>query len=418
MKNRNEMKSTSTEYSDFGLALKIQAESPEFEKTRAFPLNQYQFTPSGAGGGRGGGPFFWDISSVQACGTDEFYAAGTAGGGGMAASENSLFTASQLHELERQQIIQKYMMASIPVPHELMLPFSRTSSCLAGAPQSKMCLASGSGVDSRFSSSKLDPEPWRCRRTDGKKWRCARNTAAEQRYCERHSHKNKPRSRKHVEAKCSTPSLQAPSTSQFPVMAPGVGTIPYEQSRRMRGGSSGTAIPVSTCSYGQQMHQIASRLDLMNRDHTHHQKNVSQSQALNKQDFTAPVANRFEFSRGEYCNSLVPSKMTSFQENLSLNSNRPHTTPPHFIDAWEQEGIKGLSPSSLTLSMSWNRNDEVNENDRDFGVGINESEIPGGPLGEALCLGNASNSSFRSPSDYNYTSNSGEDGSHASKFIR
>lgn len=133
MKNRNEMKSTSTEYSDFGLGLKMQAESSEFEKTRAFPFNQYQFTPSAAGGG----PFFWDISSVQTCGTDGIYDAGTAGGGGMAVSEKSLFTASQLHELERQLIIQKYMMASIPVPHELMLPFARTSSSLAGAPQSK-----------------------------------------------------------------------------------------------------------------------------------------------------------------------------------------------------------------------------------------------------------------------------------------
>ncbi|KZV43053.1 growth-regulating factor 8-like [Dorcoceras hygrometricum] len=404
MKNRNEMKSTSTECSGVGLGLKMQAESSEFEKTRAFPfINQYLFdsagnstntTPSTAGG-RGFGPFFWDmLSSNQPCGTAEIYATGTPGGGGVAVSEKALFTASQLHELQRQQMIHKYMLASIPVPHELMLPISRAPSSLAGAPQFK--------------------EPWRCRRTDGKKWRCTRNAAAEQRYCERHSHKNKTRSRKHVEPKTST---QSPTS----LMAPGFDAMPYDQARGVewckRGGSSGTAIPISTCDYRQQMQQISSRLDSMNRDNTHHQKNVSRSPTLPQQDFKAPVPNRFEFRHADYCNSPLPSEMTSFQENyLSLNSNIPTHTTPQFIDAWEQEGIKGLSPSSLTLSMSSssNRNDETNVIDRRF----DDSMGPGGPLGEALCLGNASISNWLSPNDYNYTSSSCEDGSHAFKFIR
>ncbi|XP_076894957.1 growth-regulating factor 8-like [Bidens hawaiensis] len=45
----------------------------------------------------------------------------------------------------------------------------------------------------------LDSEPWRCRRTDGKKWRCSRDVMPDQKYCERHAHKNRPRSRKPVE---------------------------------------------------------------------------------------------------------------------------------------------------------------------------------------------------------------------------
>lgn len=56
-----------------------------------------------------------------------------------------------------------------------------------------------SGLDLRFSSSGSDPEPWRCKRTDGKKWRCSRDVAPDQKYCERHAHKSRPRSRKHVE---------------------------------------------------------------------------------------------------------------------------------------------------------------------------------------------------------------------------
>ncbi|KAK9127685.1 hypothetical protein Syun_016482 [Stephania yunnanensis] len=45
----------------------------------------------------------------------------------------------------------------------------------------------------------VDPEPGRCRRTDGKKWRCSRDVVAGQKYCERHVHRGRNRSRKPVE---------------------------------------------------------------------------------------------------------------------------------------------------------------------------------------------------------------------------
>lgn len=48
--------------------------------------------------------------------------------------------------------------------------------------------------------SSLEPEPGRCRRTDGKKWRCSRGVVANQKYCERHMHRGRSRSRKRVEA--------------------------------------------------------------------------------------------------------------------------------------------------------------------------------------------------------------------------
>lgn len=49
------------------------------------------------------------------------------------------------------------------------------------------------------SSSNTDLEPGRCRRTDGKKWRCSRDVAPNHKYCERHMHRGRPRSRKPVE---------------------------------------------------------------------------------------------------------------------------------------------------------------------------------------------------------------------------
>jgi hypothetical protein len=45
----------------------------------------------------------------------------------------------------------------------------------------------------------MDPEPGRCRRTDGKKWRCSRDVVTGQKYCERHMHRGRNRSRKPVE---------------------------------------------------------------------------------------------------------------------------------------------------------------------------------------------------------------------------
>ncbi|KAH9616168.1 hypothetical protein KSS87_011046 [Heliosperma pusillum] len=49
-------------------------------------------------------------------------------------------------------------------------------------------------------SNSTDPEPGRCRRTDGKKWRCSRDAVPDQKYCERHINRGRHRSRKPVEA--------------------------------------------------------------------------------------------------------------------------------------------------------------------------------------------------------------------------
>ena len=70
-----------------------------------------------------------------------------------------------------------------------------------------------------------DPEPRRCRRTDGKKWRCSKDAAPDQKYCERHMHRGKPRSRKPVEvpkskALESTTAAAAPAINTVSVARP------------------------------------------------------------------------------------------------------------------------------------------------------------------------------------------------------
>ncbi|KAL5192565.1 Growth-regulating factor 7 [Glycine soja] len=115
--------------------------------------------------------------------------------GVMAASLGFPFTSAQWRELERQAMIYKYMMASVPVPPDLLIPTSLTSSSRSS------CMDGGFNL--RLANS-TDPEPGRCRRTDGKKWRCSRDVAPNHKYCERHMHRGRPRSRKPVEVNTNT----------------------------------------------------------------------------------------------------------------------------------------------------------------------------------------------------------------------
>ncbi|KAL0317841.1 UNVERIFIED_CONTAM: putative ribonuclease H protein [Sesamum angustifolium] len=100
-------------------------------------------------GGGSGGPSFGNGGNQVACFGDLYGAADTlslprishstafgASGGSMAVSGKALFTASQWQELERQKVIHKYIMASIRVPPQLLLPTSSTTSPLPALSQS------------------------------------------------------------------------------------------------------------------------------------------------------------------------------------------------------------------------------------------------------------------------------------------
>ncbi|WJX43701.1 hypothetical protein P8452_30765 [Trifolium repens] len=123
-------------------------------------------------------------------------------GGGMmgfsksAAASASPFTVSQWQELEHQALIFKYMVAGLPVPPDLVLPIQTTSfhsNNFFHHPIPTLSYCS-------FYGKKVDPEPGRCRRTDGKKWRCAKEAYPDSKYCERHMHRGRNRSRKPVES--------------------------------------------------------------------------------------------------------------------------------------------------------------------------------------------------------------------------
>ncbi|KAK8569745.1 hypothetical protein V6N13_046790 [Hibiscus sabdariffa] len=111
----------------------------------------------------------------------------------MAASLGFPFTFSQRMELERQVRIYKYMMSSVPVPHDFLIPIAGSPS----VPVASHSALGGGALNLRLAGA---AEPGRCKRTDGKKWRCSRYVALDHhKYCERHLHRSRPRSRRLVE---------------------------------------------------------------------------------------------------------------------------------------------------------------------------------------------------------------------------
>ncbi|RAL46656.1 hypothetical protein DM860_004935 [Cuscuta australis] len=110
------------------------------------------------------------------------------------------FTPPQWMELEHQALIYKHLVANVPIPSNLLIPIAKALNpySFSGLTSASSNYASNWGWSVGLGSSN-DPEPGRCRRTDGKKWRCSRDAVADQKYCERHINRGRHRSRKPVE---------------------------------------------------------------------------------------------------------------------------------------------------------------------------------------------------------------------------
>ncbi|CAN1785524.1 Growth-regulating factor 5 [Linum perenne] len=127
-------------------------------------------------------------------------------------SNHPIFTATQWQELEHQALIYKYMVSGVPIPPQLLFS-TLSSTALASSSSSSSIQYPKVGWGGYFqvgNGKKGDPEPGRCRRTDGKKWRCSKEANhPNSKYCERHMHRGKNRSRKPVEISPSSSSSAA-----------------------------------------------------------------------------------------------------------------------------------------------------------------------------------------------------------------
>ncbi|KAF8042809.1 hypothetical protein BT93_A1210 [Corymbia citriodora subsp. variegata] len=325
------------------------------------------------------------------------------------------FTHAQWKELERQAMIYKYMMASIPVPPELLIAIL--------APRDGPRFSYGNGYSLRYSSNG-DPEPGRCKRTDGKKWRCSREVAPDQKYCERHLHRGRPRSRKPVELHPSvskktrllhqpSPLPKAEDPSLFhhkPNQSSHSLESPLKEARNTDWLMIGESSPVPMLDQQQwpsSMHSkigstAESSLDNFNPF-------LVKEEPLNPSFSTGyPSGEIHHYSKNQY-----------FLNSYSLPLDKPQIeNPKGFIDAWSSSVSAGnnsrcsvssdenISLSSLTLSVGGNNSIEdemgraqlgfsVLDSDRNLSknhsnatswLGSNSwiSSTPGGPLAEVL----------------------------------
>ncbi|KAK9734216.1 hypothetical protein RND81_04G123400 [Saponaria officinalis] len=114
------------------------------------------------------------------------------------------FSMAQWQELEVQAVIYRHMVAGAAIPPELLYLVKKS---LLTSPSSPYYLhhypphfhSAALMQAGYWGKGAMDAEPGRCRRTDGKKWRCSRDVVAGHKYCERHVHRGRHRSRKPVE---------------------------------------------------------------------------------------------------------------------------------------------------------------------------------------------------------------------------
>ncbi|XP_050386135.1 growth-regulating factor 4-like isoform X2 [Argentina anserina] len=209
-----------------------------FEEVLGGVAKELQVRERGINSGCGGG---------FGCSTVEMNSCSGAGGGGVGSSGNlmgmgmgmmSPFTVSQWQELEHQALIFKYMMAGMPVPPDLVLPIQKSFESISH----RFFHHSTMGYCS-FYGKKVDPEPGRCRRTDGKKWRCSKDAYPDSKYCERHMHRGRNRSRKPVESQTITQSSSSVTSLTVAGTSSGTGsfqTLPLNSFGDTQGASSGT----------------------------------------------------------------------------------------------------------------------------------------------------------------------------------
>ncbi|XP_062090543.1 growth-regulating factor 9 isoform X2 [Humulus lupulus] len=112
---------------------------------------------------------------------------------------NCGFSWDQLLQLKHQTLIYSHLVSGLPIPLRLLAPISKTLLPPLSTSIFNPYPFTGFSPQGFHCKNMVDPEPGRCRRTDGKKWRCSKNVVHDQKYCEQHMHRGRQRSRKLVE---------------------------------------------------------------------------------------------------------------------------------------------------------------------------------------------------------------------------
>ncbi|XP_074264011.1 growth-regulating factor 6-like isoform X1 [Silene latifolia] len=289
------------------------------------------------------------------------------------------FTTSQWLELEQQALIYKYIIANQPIPPNLLIPIQRALQSAAFCSFPPVLLTPNSYGWSPFHfgfSNSTDPEPGRCRRTDGKKWRCSRDAVPDQKYCERHINRGRHRSRKPVEAHSGL-SLTKPTATDTNSSA-------HLNHNFSSSAASNTVSVNPNCSFSESHSSVSNPLSTsMVSRNTGGLDFFSTANNLNSRDSAFSIATPFLDDRS---NTLWP-KPQAEPERTQLSISIPAAPADYRSSTSSPTGEKvTLSPLRLSQGI-----DPI-QMGMGLGVGICQRKqtdsgwetCVGGPLGEVL----------------------------------
>ncbi|KAL9241634.1 hypothetical protein vseg_015723 [Gypsophila vaccaria] len=311
------------------------------------------------------------------------------------------FTPAQWIELEHQAMIYKYFTANVPVPSNLLIPIKKAiqSAVFPGfSIGSYPSHSYGWGSFHLGFSGNTDPEPGRCRRTDGKKWRCSRDAVPDQKYCDRHINRGRHRSRKPVEGHTGQAAsgtattkavLPAVSASMPSLVASGGGvssgnaTVQHQIKGLQPAGATNASIdPLSKCLTDQQGLSVMSTT--MNVEFKDSQSSVP------KQHISYDEPSVSEFGIVSNDSLLNPSQKCSYLDCKSYNSllefntgqNRDQYSLRHFTENWrtDQPHVSAI-PWPKDLKSDWTQLSMSLPTLKDFSLSsTNQDKIDGSPL--------------------------------------
>nr|GEX75942.1 growth-regulating factor 6-like isoform X1 [Tanacetum cinerariifolium] len=306
---------------------------------------------------------------------------------GVIAGVRGPFTPSQWMELEHQALIYKYITVNAPIPSNLLIPIRKAleTAAYSSYPGTNLRQAAYGWGGFHFGfSNNSDPEPGRCRRTDGKKWRCSRDAVADQKYCERHMNRGRHRSRKPVEGQAGHSVSNGPTNTPTAIAA----------AAKVSASAAVVANATTTST-------ILSHLPVNPSAYSHSGNMLSPSTGLKPSSLSAPS----EF--GLVCSDSLLNPLSK-TDNLS---QKPQNSLRQFMDDWPHSDRTQLSisipvaPSDFMSSSSSPVNEKRNLSPLRMGLGVSNTNnnnnvfnersqvnwIPvswetsmGGPLGEAL----------------------------------
>ncbi|KAL8095651.1 growth-regulating factor 7-like [Apium graveolens] len=347
-------------------------------------------------------------------------------------TEAAAFTRAQWKELERQAMIYKYMVASVPVPPHLL------SSDFTTATTTSLDHHGYSSIFNMRYGDNKDPEPGRCKRTDGKKWRCSRDVAPQQKYCERHMHRGRPRSRKPVEPLLKQQEESSQKTNKKTRLVSTAAPPPASprfmgSTNELNNNNNPSSLLLKTVnktddvslslftqnSQNREMEwMMENKMMTMETSEQQWHQLMNQGSVYNTSQADPSIfqhSNNYEVEEQQLNLLSLPQLGNSSTDdyNLFMNTYNP---PRDFIDAWSNdnsphsENIKNdscsginngnLSPCSLNLSMAMGVNDSEmgqiqmmeegsDTNQRCEGMSWSSPvswmvSAPGGPLAEVL----------------------------------